>query len=275
MQYFPVPSCLPWVLSAPLSQGAGKLQVRQNKAEDPSKVQGLLQTLGKSLTTEAAKTVLINCMLCLIWHSCVKGMCPALIKWCRHLCIWEVEYICLIFLVNSCFFPQCFIRSIWCYFTELSDFSFVWVLRGFFFFVCLSSEEGYISACYWLAQQWKMAAERCISTIIRCSIPSPKLEGVSASNAASWGNIWVSNISAMEEEPLGIPEYLWVHDIFKWLVVRTGSMNLIVETNFQLKCYLQPGSDHPTVAGFQLAGCCSAVSLSFMFVEDSAFVLFL
>lgn len=48
-----------------------------------------------------------------------------------------------------------------------------------------------------------------------------------------------------------------------------------METNFQSKCLLQHGSDLPTVARLQLAGCCSAVTLSFMFVEGSAFVLFL
>lgn len=37
-----------------------------------------------------------------------------------------------------------------------------------------------------------------------------------------------------------------------------------METKFQLKCHLQNGSDPLTVAGLELAGCCSAVTLIYV-----------
>lgn len=94
---------------------------------------------------------------------------------------------------------------------------------------------------------------------------------------ASLGNIWISNVSILwgGVRTLGNSRISLGSWYFKWLLVRTVSMNFIMETKFQLKCHLQHGSDPPTVAGLQLAGWCSAVTLSFMFVEGSAFVLFL
>lgn len=59
---------------------------------------------------------------------------------------------------------------------------------------------------------------------------------------------------------------------FKWLLVRRVSMNFAMETNFQVKCRLQHGSDPLHDFNWQVV---ALLSLSFMFAEGSAFVLFL
>lgn len=84
------------------------------------------------------------------------------------------------------------------------------------------------------------------------SIPSPKLEGVSASNACLLGFQHFHFMeNGVEEESLGISLNISGFLIF-WLLVRTVSMNFITEANFQLKCHLQHGSDPPAVAGLHL-----------------------
>lgn len=93
---------------------------------------------------------------------------------------------------------------------------------------------------------------------------------------APWGNVWISRIPILwgGVRTLGNSRKSLGSWCFTWLFERRVIVNFIMETKFQFKCHLLRDSDPPTVAGLQLAGCCSAVTLLFRFVERQCFCTF-